>query len=268
MSPTRKQAEPRKSTPGAAGPHRVLVVGRDRRLLLPHVEEAGFELVDTPAEADFVITYGGDGSLLGADRDFPNLPKLAIRNNEEYIKCEDHHDLEVLRKVRRGVHSVRLLPRLRADAKGRTLSGINDVVFHNAHFTAAVRCRVRIDGKSYSDEIVGDGIVVATPFGSSAYYRSITTSVLRVGLGLAFNNSTEAVNHLVLDAKSVIEVEVTRGPGQVMADNSPEQIAVDRGDILTIRMGDDAAEIWEIETLLCKACRFRDSGKPAGFRHV
>ena len=52
-------------------------------------------------------------------------------------------------------------------------------------------------------------------------YQSITHSIFRVGIGLAFSNSTEEVSHLVLSESSVIEIEVVRGPGILIADNSP-----------------------------------------------
>ncbi|MCC6546423.1 NAD(+)/NADH kinase [Candidatus Sumerlaeota bacterium] len=247
---------------------RVLIVGKKSTALLPVLKKQGFVVVRSPEKADFVITYGGDGSLLGADREYPNLPKLAIRSSEEYVKCDEHADAEVLGRVARGKHSSTFLRRLKADAKGESLSGINDIVFHNEIFTSAVRYRVRIDEQDYSDEVVGDGLVVATPFGSSAYYRAITNSVFRVGLGLAFNNSTESVNHLVLDETASIQVEVTRGPAQLIADNNPHRIALKTGDSFSIRLGNDAAEIWEISTVFCKKCLFRASRRPAGSRHV
>lgn len=258
----------REGAPPAGRARNVLVVGKEARNLTPHVEKVGFRVVKEAKDAEFVICYGGDGSLLGADRDFPHLPKAAMRGNGEHIKCERHGDDVVLERIAEGRHTVTRLPRLVAEVAGHKLYGINDIVLHNARFTSAVRYRVKIDGQYYSDEIVGDGLVVATPFGSSAYYRSITNSVFRVGVGLAFNNSTESVNHLVLAPGSLIEVEVTRGPAQVLADNSTEHISVEQGDTIMMRLSSQQAEIWELETLLCKNCRFKGTGKPAGSRHV
>ncbi len=246
---------------------RVALAWEGAEVIRPELEEAGFEIVP-PSEAQAVVTYGGDGSLLRADRDFPHLPKLPIRRNSDYIKCDRHQNAEVFRRVYEGRQTVAHLPRLRADAAGQAVHAINDIVFHNELATSAVRYRVRIDGKPYSQEIVGDGCVVATPFGSSAYYRSITKSVFRVGIGLAFNNSTEAVNHLVLKHGSVIEVEVTRGPALLFGDNAREQVPVEAGDKLSIRCCEDTAEVWELSTLTCKQCQVRSTGAPAGHRHV
>lgn len=249
-------------------PRHVLLCGTGSESLSEALAQVGLRLVDNSNEADLVVVYGGDGSLLGADRDFPDLPKLIIRRNGEFTKCPRHLDEVVLRRVVEGRHTITRLPRLEAVIGNQRLQGINDVVFHNLKVTSGVRYRVRIDDEIYGDEIVGDGVVVATPFGSSAYYRSITKSVFRVGLGLAFNNSTEAVNHLVLREESRVEIHVTRGPAVVVADNTLEPVPVDAGDVIAIQITPSAAEIWELSTLTCRDCVHTETKIPAGFRHV
>lgn len=253
---------------GGCPPLRVLLSGSQAEELVPTIKAVGLQVVTDPAQADCVVAHGGDGSLLGADRAYPGLPKLPIRRNTDCDKCPEHRDEVVLRKVAQGKIKVTRLPRLRAEAGGRILYGINDVVFHNSKVTSAVRYRVLIDGAEYAREIVGDGLVAATPFGSSAYYRSITNSVFRVGLGIAFNNSTEVVNHLVLCDRSVVEVEVLRGPALLVADNITEPVEMMRGERFTVRFSSQQAEIWELENLICKKCVMKETGLPAGFRHV
>ncbi len=263
------------ATPPAAEKHRtvsaarrVLVVGRGSEAMHEEVRAHGFEVVANPAHADFVLSYGGDGSLLGADRDYPNLPKLPLRRDSQYIKCPRHTKDAVLERVFAGNQAVSLLTRISAEARGRKILAINDIVFHNARAVSAVRYRLIIDGLPYSGEVVGDGVVLATPFGSSAYYRSITNSIFRVGIGLAFNNSTEATNHLVLAESSVVEIHVTRGPAIVVGDNIEDPLPVEAGDVIRVSFTSQRAMIWELETLLCKECLESDTRRPAGWRHV
>jgi NAD kinase len=64
-----------------------------------------------------------------------------------------------------------------------------------------------------------------------------------VGIGLAFNNTIEPINHLVLSEDSAIRVVITRGPAQMAVDNNPGVIPVDRGDQITIRRADHNAVI-------------------------
>ena len=247
---------------------RLLLVGRGSESLRGPNESAGLRVVDHADEAQAVVAYGGDGSLLGADREYPRLPKIPIRRDHEFAKCQVHGNPAVFERIARREHQVTRLRRLVCEVNGQKIYGINDIVFHNAVVTAGVRYRVRIDSTIYADEIVGDGLVVATPFGSSAYYRSITKSVFRVGLGLAFNNSTESVNHLVLSEDSTVEVQITRGPAVVVADNMINHLSCDRGDVLRICYSHEHAEIWELSTLTCRDCRSIETGRPAGFRHV
>ena len=147
------------------------------------------------------------------------------------------------------------LPRLQASAPGGELSGINDLVIHPLEYTSALRCRVFINGTLHSQDVVGDGICFASAHGSTAYYRSITRGTFQIGVGLAFNNSSEAVNHLVLPENSVIRIEITRGPGLLMADNDPRKIEVAVGESITLCQNGTPAIIWGLEGFMCPQCR-------------
>jgi NAD+ kinase len=72
---------------------------------------------------------------------------------------------------------------------------------------------------------------------------------------LAFCNSTEVVDHLVLPETSRINVEILRGPGVVTADNDPRQIAVEVGETVTLRQTEQYAEIWDLSGFMCPECR-------------
>jgi NAD+ kinase len=220
---------------------RVLILGSETDEFSQLVRESGLEIVsDTP---DVVLTYGGDGLLLHSEREWPGIPKLPLRNSRHGRKCEPHEAQEALSHLLRGdlVRSVH--HKIRLEAGGRTQLGLNDATIRNARPTSAVRCLVWIGEREYGHEIIGDGIVVATPFGSTGYYRSITRGIFRVGLGLAFNNTTEQMDHTVLPEDVVIRVRITRGPAVAATDNHPELIALDRGDEILIRQDDETAVI-------------------------
>lgn len=220
---------------------RILVLGDEAASILPLVRNAGFSLVTEQPE--IVLTYGGDGLLLRSEREWPGVPKLPLRNSRFGKKCEPSTVEEALSRLARGALVAVRHTKVRAEARGVTLVGLNDIVVHNSRPTSSVRCRVWIDGETFGSEIVGDGVVVATTFGSTAYYRSITRSIFRVGLGLAFNNSTEPVDHLVLAEDAQIRIQITRGPAIVGADNDPRVIALDDGDEILIRRDEGKAVI-------------------------
>lgn len=212
-------------------------------------EAAGFVFVAGGASADCCICFGGDGTLLGAEREFPGLPKVPIRDRADADDLRRTAE-DLLRRVVAGDASVTRLPKLRATSNGHVLTAMNDVYIRNESITSAVRLVVEIDGVVHFGEVVGDGLVVATPFGSSAYYRSITNSVTHVGIGLAFNNSTEPVNHLVLADSSVIDVRITRGPAVLAADNNPEVVSLKDGGRVRIERSEQEAVVWGIGNIL------------------
>lgn len=231
---------------------RVLVYSHFTDEILPAVQRHGFEVVSDDPEV--VVSYGGDGTLLGAERVWPSVPKIAIRRSSSWSKCKLHQDDAVLTRLKDGDISSTHLLKLEGICKGQTFVGLNDIIVHHARVSSAMRYRVRINGEPYSGEIIGDGLVVATPFGSRAYYRSITHSIIHVGIGLAFNNSTELVNHLVLSEESQVEVEITRGPARLVADNNPEFAELDCGERAVVRRHPHPAVILGMDTLRCEAC--------------
>ncbi|MBR2439475.1 MAG: hypothetical protein IKB25_04725 [Lentisphaeria bacterium] len=209
-----------------------------------------------PEEADLIIVYGGDGSLLGAERMYPGIPKYPIRDSETAPLCPLHSLEQQFPVFLAGKLERTSLPKLMATVDGsEKMYAINDIFVHNKIRTSALRYKVWIDGVLYAREIVGDGLGVATVHGATAYYRSITRSVFRVGIGLAFSNSTELVNHLVLPDDSVINIKIIRGPGELTADNAPEMPLVKDGSECEIRMSDMKAEMLGLDFFMCPECR-------------
>ena len=227
---------------------RVLLIGRNLDDLIPHIPN-GVELVsDNP---DFIICHGGDGTLLGAERSYPGIPKLALRDSRSNPKCPQHAVEKVLAM---DLKPKKFMKMEVVDSKGRVVVGVNDIVLHNADPCSAIRYHIWIDGEPFLQQIVGDGLVASTPFGSSAYYKSITGSTFNVGFGIAFNNSTEPMNHLVLSDESTVEVMVTRGPAILFADNDPSRLNLSSGDKFTIRPSKDSATFYGIDIFRCLDC--------------
>jgi NAD+ kinase len=212
---------------------RVLVMGENAEAILPLVRQRGLELVREDPEV--VVTWGGDGLLLRSEAAWPGVPKLPLRNSRHGIKCQPHEIPEALDRLLQGRLVASRHFKVRGEARDRVKIGLNEIMVHNARPTSAVRFRIAVNDDPPGHEVVGDGLVVATPFGSTAYYRTITRGSFREGLGLAFNNSIEPVDHTVLPEDSVIRVRITRGPALLTADNQPEDVEVDDGDEIVIR---------------------------------
>ena len=175
---------------------KVIIFGKNSSEIKPLIEKAGFLVVEK--DSDFVVSYGGDGTHMMAEHAYPGIPKILLKDSLICKKCSPLGNDVVLDRVANGKYGIEDLMKLEVSAHGKTLFAMNDVILHNKDSRHAIRYRPVVLGRSLGGEVIGDGVVVATPFGSTAYYRSITDSFFELGIGLAFNNSTEQSDHVVL----------------------------------------------------------------------
>ena len=227
---------------------RVAIFGRHKKEVEEEIKVLGFELVEENPEV--VISYGGDGTLILSEFHFPGVSKLLLKSSKVCKLCEAFSNEEILKRFKNGNYTTKKLTKLEVSAHGKTLYAINDVIIHNDNPRHAIRYHVDINGeRNPKHEIIGDGLVVSTKFGSTGYYKSITGSVFDVGMGLAFNNSTEQVSHMVIEEDSVIKIFITRGPVTVYADNQEESIELKEGDEVVIKKSERSTEIISVNIL-------------------
>lgn len=223
---------------------RLAIFGDERHkleaLLRPH--EGAFELVaDAP---DCIVAFGGDGTLMRAEASAPGIPKLLIRNSDLAKLAAQRSNDEILEAFFKGAYHIVERMKLSVSVDGEVRAdALNDVVVHNENPRHAIRYAIRVNGASLYERVIGDGIVCATPLGSTGYYRSITDSYFETGIGLAFNNSTEQTDHIVLKEDSRIELEVLRGPGFCYADNQEASFPLAVGSVVRIQKSPEKAHI-------------------------
>ncbi|MGC9220428.1 MAG: NAD(+)/NADH kinase [Solirubrobacteraceae bacterium] len=133
----------------------------------------GLNLVsDTPVDADICFALGGDGTILRALRTYAGtgVPVFAVNFGEfGFLATADANDYRAdFEKAFAGEFEVMALPGLRAQLHGGTWTAFNDVSVQR-------RQGQRVANLSYevADDIIGnvrcDGLVVATPAGSTGY---------------------------------------------------------------------------------------------------
>ena len=135
--------------------------------------------------------------------------------------------------------------------------GIAEVAVKNVDPTCALRFDFLVDGKPYMKNVVADGIVASTAYGSTGYFKSVARCVFRAdALGVAFIAPTQGVNNVVLDGASVVEVEFVR-PAEVVvtADKSRRTAEVRAGDRVRIGRIPDQVSVFGLDEFHCQECR-------------
>lgn len=231
---------------------RIAIVSRDTAACARFkelVSHYGFSYDEKAPE--LVISFGGDGTLLHAERLFPGVPKLLLRGSTTCQKCHNHpleHALDALREGRFTKRKmIKLEVELSCGTKISSRVALNDIILRNKHLEHAIRFSLSVDGKQIHEQLIGDGLVVATPYGSTAYFKSITKETFKKGMGLAFNNITLDQSPLLLDDSVEIRIRILRGPAEVAADNDRFPAVLEEGDVLLVRKSSESTTILELE---------------------
>jgi NAD+ kinase len=134
-------------------------------------QERAVALAADAASCDLVVALGGDGTALAALRAAApsHRPVLGVACGSLGALTATTGDRleEALGRVSTGQWKPRRLPAVAADGPGDTLRAINDLVLVRAA-AGQVTVEIVLDGERYV-RYAGDGLVAATPLGSTAY---------------------------------------------------------------------------------------------------
>lgn len=129
------------------------------------------------SDLDLLIVLGGDGTLLGIARDINgkyDVPILGVNiGNLGFLSSIEIQDLgEALNKIKNGQYTIqnRILLECSIDNEDDNMNGkaLNDIVIARGTLSRMAKFEVYIDNKLYYT-FKGDGLIVATPTGSTAY---------------------------------------------------------------------------------------------------
>ena len=126
---------------------------------------------------DLLIVLGGDGTLLGIARDINgryDVPILGVNiGNLGFLSSIEIQDFgEALNKIKNGHYTIQnrilLECTMLNDENNEKCKALNDVVIARGTLSRMVKFEVFIDNKLYY-RFKGDGIIIATPTGSTGY---------------------------------------------------------------------------------------------------
>ncbi|MFM8870691.1 MAG: NAD(+)/NADH kinase [Actinomycetota bacterium] len=174
------------------------------------------EAVDSLTVADVVVSLGGDGTMLRTVRALNGHPTPIIGVNigtRGYLTRVEPHDVaEALKRFVHGKEGVeysfddRMMLAAAVDVPApdglRSWLALNEVVFEKSESGHTVKLDVSIDGVDFAT-YTADGLIVATPTGSTAYALSARGPVLSPRLRAVL--LTPVSPHMVFDRSLVLD---------------------------------------------------------------
>jgi len=248
----------RYGSPGIAEPLRALaafLASRGHRVLLDTETAECTPLPGYPAvpiaqlgsEARLAIVVGGDGTMLSIARRLApyGVPLIGVNQGRlGFLTDIALADMEnALSAMLSGAYVEETRTLLEADLAriaggGEHALAFNDVVVNRGSLGSMIDCAVTIDGR-FVYAMRGDGLIVATPTGSTAYALSaqgpivdpVVAAILLVPVAPhAFTNRPIAVRDSV-----VIEIQLLRGKDAGLHCDGQADFSLAEGDRVVIR---------------------------------
>lgn len=208
-------------------------------------------VVGSLAGTDVLVVLGGDGTLLRAahavavaEADVPilgvNLGKVGFLS-----KAEAHELERVLGRVQEGDYEIEdrmvLEARvLRAGSRERehTLVALNDAAIVRAREARVVRLEVTIDG-SHLATYIADGVIVATPTGSTGYSFSAGGPILdptsRNLVVTSVAAYLSAIRSVVVGPQHTVRIQVLAAFDVLVSIDGHEDQLLSVGDVVEVR---------------------------------
>jgi len=197
---------------------------------------------------DLCLVLGGDGTMLRAVRQYGSTRAYLGVNcgNMGFLMNDVAGEPEVVARLvtdalRAGAWTRSAFPRLRATAELATGAEVEDVAVNDVYVerTSGQTCwlRIHVDGDAAVDPLVADGLIVATPLGSTAYSFSAGGPAAhpraRATLLTAIAPHRPRLAPVVLPPGARVDVEVldpTERPARVVVDGRQH------GDVRHVRV--------------------------------
>ena len=174
---------------------------------------------DFVSKIDLIIVFGGDGTLLRAARNYleHNIPILGINMGTvgflTDIKIEDFES--VIKDVLAGNCEIEERNLVCASFGNNSVYGLNEIVIHSGAYTQLMRYRLSVNEKIVYEQR-SDGLIIATPTGSTAYALSAGGPIIHPGLDvwtiLPMLPQSMSSRPFVISSNQIAKVNLLNGP--------------------------------------------------------
>ncbi|EMA41659.1 NAD(+)/NADH kinase [Halobiforma nitratireducens] len=209
------------------------------------------------ADRDLAVSIGGDGTLLFVAREIGSTPLVGVNLGEVgFLNAVSPADADgvvtdLVRELRdAGSLEARVLDRLTAtgrDADWTLEPALNEVLVHGPRRGpgGGATIEISIDGEPYAESHT-DGVLVATPTGSTAYNLSEGGPLVRPAadsLVVTQMAAADGLPSLVVDADTEIELSVSDADGAYAIGDGRNRQPLEPPATVTVSLADEPVRL-------------------------
>jgi NAD+ kinase len=220
------------------------------------VDMKGVPRAQLAQQCELIVTLGGDGTILEAQRDLRpqapplfgiNLGSLGFLTSVGGMAWRQAVDCIASGNYRISPRTLLRAELLREGTVIGTERGLNDAVLSRGELSRLIRLNVAVDGAPLS-EYNADGLIIATPTGSTAYALSAGGPVLTPESGVfviaPICPHVLTMRPVIVGERSVIEITPARDVSDVfLSVDGQSAIPVRKGEVVRITRAEETLRL-------------------------
>ena len=210
----------------------------------------GIPLNDLCRKVDFLISVGGDGTLLSVVRKSFKYDKPVLGINLGTLGFLTDISMEQLpsfiKDLRNNIYKIDNRMMVEGSVNLNKFVAFNDIVISRKSISSMIKISAKIDGKHFNS-YDGDGVIVSTPTGSTAYNLSVGGPIV-YPLTEAFIVTPVAPHSLtqrplVMPADFEIEFKIIDNQGAVVIVDGQDIYEVEQNQSIKIKIASKKAKM-------------------------
>ena len=214
---------------------------------------------------DLLVVFGGDGTLLGSARKFLefNIPILGVNmGNVGFLTDVKVDNFEnSIKEILSGDYVIEDRNLVSASFSNQTVYGLNEIVIHSGAYAQLMRYRLSVNDKVVYEQR-SDGLIIATPTGSTAYALSAGGPIIHPSLDvwtiLPMLPQSISSRPFVISSSENVSIEILRGPldsAKICADGQDDTKVPFLENIKISKMGNTLKLVHPKKNDFFEACR-------------
>lgn len=225
----------------------------------PEMELIKVQTKENVKDVEMLLVLGGDGTLLSAARlsyGF-QVPLLGVNiGTVGFMTGTDQDGLkEALDKVNTGKYTIEdrmmLKTVMHCVAGDKTFYGLNDVVIHKGALANIIYFEMFVDG-NFATSYRGDGLIITTPTGSTAYNLSAGGSIMYPTVEVmgvtAISPHTFGIRNLILGSHQEVKIKITKSnDSYFLSVDGQENLEISEDAVITTTKADYPCKVLRLD---------------------